>query len=1268
MNDGRLTFRRRSGLNWLLTGLVLWGAGTITSIAAQSTNSITIKEKAGVTTSQYPIQIGRPFVPGEIPNYPLAVVSGTPVATQADVKGRWPDGSVKHAILSFYLPTLTANSTVTVTFVNQASGNNAGSLAKADMLGAAFDFDAAMQLSNGSTTLNASARSMLSNDKFEYWLQGSVLTSVLIADHSAARSADIGFDANKSFRPIFHATFWPGINKVKVRYIGENANTEAIQDQLYSLILKLGNAAPQTVYTKSSVTHIAASRWTKEFWLGGAPPAIEINHNLAYLTKTNVLPNYDTSRTVPEAALVEAYTDPYTGWSVVTKDLYDPGNIMKYMGSTGGRDEIGPYPTWTVRWLYTGDQRVADQAFGNAQLSAAFPVHFREGTSNKTFDNNGTNALGRILSVKARPTIFLNSGNFFINFAYTDPADKITPVGTATFEDWYPDGAHQPDFHSPLYLLTGDYFYLEEMYFWAGWGAAYTSPGTDVYWGRGPTPDTGGIQGEVRGDAWLFRNRVNAAFLAPDGTPEKNYFTKLTNDAIAIWEGTVGITGTPNQGNANWNWGNTVAVQKYGSHGVPTIPPLRYWEEGGTVPSWSEDVDPAIASNRTPHWQHAFLIYAFGNAKSLGFATNSLLSWLAPITIGQLTDSGYDPYLVGAYQMPSVRRLDNCFYGLWPDSRAGFFSSYNAQADFTNQLSDPNHGYPFIALTATAAVANEPGGSAAWSFIQQQVLTASSLNNNPKWCILPQGALPPPECNYTLSATTANVSAAANNGSVNVTTTADCSWGAISHSAWITVTSTTPVIGSGTLAYSVQANTGPARSGTITIAGQTYTINQASGCSYSLSATSGSAAAGGDAGNVAVTASNTGCGWTAVSNDPSWLTITSGASGTGDGTVYYSVANNNSTTARTGTLTIAGQTYTVNQAGIACSYFLSANSFSTGAAATTRTVTLTTSNAICTWTAVSNDPSWITVTSGASGTGSDTVAFSIAANNSTTARTGTLTIAGHTYTVNQAGVSCSYFLSVNSFSTSAAATTRTVTLTTSNAICTWTAVSNAPSWITVTSGASGTGSGTVAFSIAANNSTTARTGTLTIAGLTYTVNQAGVTCSYTISPTSTSVTAGATTKNISVNASNAICPWTATSNAPSWITVTSGASGTGSGTVTISIAANNSLTSRSGTVTIAGRTYTVNQAAVSCSYSLSSTSTNVSAAPTTGSVNVNASNGVCPWTAVSNAPSWITITSAANGTGNGTVTFSIAANTTGAQRSGTLTIAGRTYTVTQRRN
>ena len=73
--------------------------------------------------------------------------------------------------------------------------------------------------------------------------------------------------------------------------------------------------------------------------------------------------------------------------------------------------------------------------------------------------------------------------------------------------------------------------------------------------------------------------------------------------------------------------------------------------------------------------------------------------------------------------------------------------------------------------------------------------------------------------------------------------------------------------------------------------------------------------------------------------------------------------------------------------------------------------------------------------------------------------------------------------------------------------CAWTGVSNNTSWLTVTSGASGSGGGTVAFSAAANSSTSSRSGTLTIAGQSFSVTQPGVACTYAISPTSGSVAA-----------------------------------------------------------------------------------------------------------------------------------------------------------------
>ena len=149
---------------------------------------------------------------------------------------------------------------------------------------------------------------------------------------------------------------------------------------------------------------------------------------------------------------------------------------------------------------------------------------------------------------------------------------------------------------------------------------------------------------------------------------------------------------------------------------------------------------------------------------------------------------------------------------------------------------------------------------------------------------------------------------------LTVTTTAACAWTAASGAPWITVTSGASGTGNGSVGLSIAANTGAARSGTVTIAGQTFTVNQAAfvaPCTYSIAPTSQSVPALGGTGTVTVTTTSA-CAWTASSNAP-WLTITSGAAGTGNGTVGFSAAVNIAGS-RTGTLTIAGQTFTVTQA------------------------------------------------------------------------------------------------------------------------------------------------------------------------------------------------------------------------------------------------------------------------------------------------------------------------------------------------------------------
>jgi hypothetical protein len=82
-----------------------------------------------------------------------------------------------------------------------------------------------------------------------------------------------------------------------------------------------------------------------------------------------------------------------------------------------------------------------------------------------------------------------------------------------------------------------------------------------------------------------------------------------------------------------------------------------------------------------------------------------------------------------------------------------------------------------------------------------------------------------------------------------------------------------------------------------------------------------------------------------------------------------------------------------------------------------------------------------------------------------------------------------------------------------------------------------------------------------------------------------------------------------------------------------------------------------------CTYTLSNTTVNSSANGGDSAVTVTTASG-CAWSASTNAP-WIHITSVSTTSGTGVVNFTVEANTTGSSRTGTLTVATQTITVTQ---
>jgi uncharacterized repeat protein (TIGR03803 family) len=93
--------------------------------------------------------------------------------------------------------------------------------------------------------------------------------------------------------------------------------------------------------------------------------------------------------------------------------------------------------------------------------------------------------------------------------------------------------------------------------------------------------------------------------------------------------------------------------------------------------------------------------------------------------------------------------------------------------------------------------------------------------------------------------------------------------------------------------------------------------------------------------------------------------------------------------------------------------------------------------------------------------------------------------AGTVFTVVQP---CSYSLSPSHVTLPASVNSGTFTVTAGNTNCPWTATSMAD-WITITSSTNGLGNGTVSYSVTANATGSARTGTIDVDGKTFTVTQ-----------------------------------------------------------------------------------------------------------------------------------------------------------------------------------
>jgi hypothetical protein len=366
----------------------------------------------------------------------------------------------------------------------------------------------------------------------------------------------------------------------------------------------------------------------------------------------------------------------------------------------------------------------------------------------------------------------------------------------------------------------------------------------------------------------------------------------------------------------------------------------------------------------------------------------------------------------------------------------------------------------------------------------------------------------------------------------------------------------------------------------------------------------------------------------------------------------------------------------------------------------------------CSWSARA-EAQWITL-SGAQGQGPATLEYSVAANPRAAERRGTVVVSDQRVDIVQQAAPCRYEVAPTRHQVGNSGGDLTVTLTALDG-CPWTASSNV-TWINEGTPARGEGPATIRFTVR-GNAGTVRTGTLTVGGLTVTVEQAAAvvgppppppptppaptppppvpptpappapeppspeppptplpptppppappppppapTCTYSIKPSWYNAGRGPDDVRVQVTAPTG-CAWTATTNAD-WVTIRDGRNGTGDGTVRLVIPANNGAP-RTAIVTIAGLPFTLNQNGPQCIEAIKPTYYNAGRGPDDITITVNASAG-CRWS-VTDVPSWVLVTEGRSGSGDGRVRLLVLPNFGGA-RSATIEIGSEPFALTQ---
>jgi hypothetical protein len=657
--------------------------------------NVRLQDTSAAAQTSVPVTFGQVFAAGHVKPTDAMVgrlEDNTLVTLQMDVKARHADGSVRHAIFSAIIPTLAANATRTMSLAKNATPNAATATLPAELLAAGFTASTSATIAGVKYT--ASADQLLKTGAKATWLAGAVANEWHV---SAPLTTSSGI-AHPHLTARFAVRYYSAVKKARVDVTIENnwAYEPNPSNFTYNAEVIVGG---KSAYTKTDLDHLVQARWRKVFWWGGAAPAVNTMLNTQYLIASRAVPNYDQTITIAPAVLTSL-------GSRMTAPATEPmglGLAMAYMPTTGAHEDIGLLPSWATSYILTMDKRARDATLGTGDAAGSFSAHYRDKITDRPVSlKNYTR-----MTILGRSTDTYNQEkNRYESFP--DCAGVCTTPYTH-------DTAHQPSLAYLPYLVTGDYYYLEELQFWAMYDTFVSNPNYRAF-------DKGLlIWDQLRGQAWSLRTLAQAAYITPDADVLKSDLLSFVND--------------------NLDWYN--ATYSYNSNANKLGVPINGY-------SIAYNNDTSIAT-----WMDDFFTSAVGYTADLGFdKASALLAWKAKFPVARMTAPGAcwimgAPYSLTIRTTSSTPVFNSVVEGYTKDLGADFMkltcnspemaAKLGLKIGDMGNISDGTMGYPAnmqpaLAYSVDSGIA---ASKTAWTLFQGRTVKPN-YSNGAHFAIVPR--------------------------------------------------------------------------------------------------------------------------------------------------------------------------------------------------------------------------------------------------------------------------------------------------------------------------------------------------------------------------------------------------------------------------------------------------------------------------------------------------------------------------------------------------